>query len=234
MNIEINPGKVLTLLLCIVAFLLFANIMGIVSRIFFDHDHVYGLVDLFDFDNENNIPTLYSSILLVISSMILLYVSQMHRKLHEPYLLWVVLSFVFLFLSVDEASSIHEKLSSPTRVLLDTSGFFYYAWIIPYGIAVIIFVALYLNFLLKLPKYIMMSFLLSGGIYVLGAVGFEMLGGWQDELYGDKGLLYSIFYTCEEFLEMLGVAVFIYALLKYILNQKQFIKITLIEFNRAI
>ncbi|ACN13954.1 multidrug resistance protein (efflux pump/antiporter) [Desulforapulum autotrophicum HRM2] len=227
MTIEINPRKTLTFFLCIIVLLLIANIMGIIHRILFNHDYLRGLFNLFDFNTEKNIPTLYSSITLIFASIILAFITYFRWKSQKTFFSWGVLSFIFLFLSIDEISSIHERLIAPTRRFFDTSAFFYYAWIIPYGIALIIFVVSYIKFLLEVPKSIMMLFLLSGGLFVLGAIGFEMLGGWQAELYGTKGLLYSIFYTCEELLEMLGVAVFIYTLLRYILNENQLIEIIL-------
>jgi hypothetical protein len=76
----------------------------------------------------------------------------MQRKTKNPYILWIILSIIFLFLSVDNISSIHERLATPTRYLLGTSGFLYYAWVIPYSMALCVFVPLYSKFLLSLPK----------------------------------------------------------------------------------
>lgn len=229
MIIEIIPKKILFTLLFIITFLLFANLLGIVSRIYFDHDYVYGLVDLFDFNAEQNIPTFYSAMALFFTSNLLLFISNLQRKTQNPYILWIILSIIFLFLSVDEISSIHERLNFLTRDLLGTSGFLYYAWVIPYAIVLCVFLSVYLKFLLLLPRKIMMLFLLSGAVFVSGAIGLEMVGGWQAQLHGSQGILYSILYTCEEFLEMLGIVFFIYTLLAYILIQYKQLEITLIE-----
>lgn len=61
--------------------------------------------------------------------------------------------------------------------------------------------------------------MLSGAIFVTGAVGFEFFGGNHVKLYGEENFIFSLFYTCEEFLEMLGIALFIYTLLSYIPTQ---------------
>lgn len=227
MTISFTPKNVLTIFLYIIALLLCTNILGLVSRFVFEHDYVYGLIGLFDFNTEKNIPTFYSSVALIIASLLLLFITNLHKKEQLPYVLWGVLSFIFLFLSIDEISSIHEKLNEPIKNNIDATGLLYFAWVIPYGIALIAFVAAYLKFLLKLPKTTMRLFILSGSLFVLGAIGFEMLGGWQAELNGNRGLLYAIFYTFEESLEMLGVALFIYALLEYILIRKQSLNISL-------
>lgn len=227
MNVVINPGIIFKLLLSVILFLLFANITGLIARFNFGHDFVYGLVPLFDFNNEKNIPTFYSSLSLITASSLLLFISSAHKKLKDPYILWALLSLVFLFLSIDEISSIHERFSGPTRNLLGTSGFLYHAWVIPYFAFFSVFATIYFKFLLSLQKKIMVLFLIAGATFVLGAVGFEMLGGWEAEVHGPKGLLHSFFYTCEEFLEMLGVAIFIYSLLTYIADEFGSLKITI-------
>lgn len=56
-----------------------------------------------------------------------------------------------------------------------------------------------------------------------------MLGGRWFEMYGKHNITYSILYTCEETLEMLGIALFIYALLTYIVGQFESLSITVNE-----
>ena len=135
--------------------------------------------------------------------------------------------FIFLFLSIDETAMIHEKLVEYFRESFNTSGIFYYAWVVPYGVALILILFAYINFLKELPRYIMILFLISGAIYILGAIGFEMASGRHHELYGKKNLIYSILFTCEEFLEMLGILIFIYALLTYITIKFKTLEITI-------
>ena len=106
-----------------------------------------------------------------------------------------------MFLSIDEIASIHERFVNPTKETFKTSGLLYYAWIIPYGIGLIGFIIVYSKFLFELPKDTMVLFLVSGFTFIAGAIGFEMLGGRQDELYGNRNILYSFYYTCEESLE---------------------------------
>lgn len=53
-----------------------------------------------------------------------------------------------------------------------------------------------------------------------------MLGSMLAESYDTNKLLFSFLYTCEEFLEMLCIAIFIYALLLYINSQFKVVTIT--------
>ena len=196
---------------------------------YYDYDYAYGLIPLFDFNNEHNIPTIYSSFALLLCSILLAFIALVHKRSNSSYVPWVVMSIIFLYISVDEAALIHELLNTPLRETLKTSGLFFYAWVIPYGIAFMVFVIAYFKFLMRLPKRIRNLFIISGATFVVGAIGFELLGGRQADLYGPVNLAYHIYYTCEEFLEMLGIAIFLYALLLYIDSQFDPITISLNE-----
>jgi len=178
-----------------------------------------------------NIPTLYSSFALIVVSILLSSIASIHKKLGCSYFPWLGLAIIFLFLSIDEIAAIHESFTKPVRELLslDASGVLLYAWVIPYGIALVVFVVSYLKFLMSLPKKIMILFVVSGATFVAGALGLELLGGWYEDLYGARNLTSALFLTCEEFLEMLGIVIFIYTLLLYIASQFKSLTITINE-----
>jgi hypothetical protein len=229
MNIEISPRKVFKGLLYIILFLVCANVFGIVSKFFFDHGRLYGLIPAFDLDTEGNIPTLFSTLLLFTSSSILFFIALQHKKHNASFVPWIGLSLIFLFLGFDEIAAFHEKISGPLKDLLNTSGIFYYAWVLPYGSLLLIFVVSYWKFLTRLPKKIMRLFIYSGAIYVGGAFGFELLGGWEADVFGGNTLMYAISYTIEETLEMVGISLFIYTLLTYIVSQFESLTINITE-----
>src|SRR5262249_19745298 len=59
--------------------------------------------------------------------------------------------------------------------------------------------------------------LMSAFVYLTGALGFEMAGGWYGSLHNDQiDLVYEILSTFEESLEMIGLVTFIHALMIYI------------------
>jgi len=227
MVVEVTPRRILTTLLSIITLLLFANIASALYKAHFPQLH--GIADLFYLNAERNIPTLYSSCALIVASMLLAFIANIHRSANRAWILWAVLACIFLFLSIDEMASIHEKLGKKVKADTETSGLLYYAWVIPYGIALIGFVAAYAKFLLALPKKTMWLFIVSGGLFVGGALGFEMLGGWQAEQFGNQGLVYTILFTCEEVLEMVGVALFIYTLTDYLLEIKPRLQLDLVH-----
>ena len=225
------PILLLKIFLSVITILLIANLVSIGIQLNFQiyHDNYYvnSVVKLFDFNEERNIPTLYSSFALIIASILLFTITSIHRKNGSPYYYWLGLGFIFLFLSVDEIASIHERLILPLRELLQTSGFLYFAWVIPYGIAFLIFSIAYSKFLFSLPNKTKLLFIVSGATFIAGAIGFELIGGKRVELYGEDNFIYCLIYTCEEFLEMLGIVIFNYALITYITEHIKGLKIAI-------
>ena len=234
MNIRVYPKRFLRKNMYLIGLLLLVHMLGVILSYYFDNEYVHKVANLIDFNKEQNIPTLYSSVALLFSSFLLFTITLRNKKFGLPYVYWLGLSFVFLFLSIDETAMIHENLANPTRTALGTSGLLYFAWVIPYGLASILFLLEYTKFLFDLPRKVMALFCASGSIFVLGAIGFESLSGWQFELYGSNSALYSIFYVCEELLEMLGVALFVYALLTYVADQDEGLTITIAKDAAAV
>ncbi|WP_422080557.1 hypothetical protein [Ulvibacterium sp.] len=123
---------------------------------------------------------------------------------------------LFLFLTIDEMVSFHESLILPFRSLFDiSSGFLFFAWVIPYGIGVFVFGLVYLRFLMDLPKKTRFLFILSGSLFVSGAIGMELIGANEFAKAG-YSFSFSLITTLEESMEMIGIAFFIYALAQYI------------------
>jgi hypothetical protein len=83
-------------------------------------------------------------------------------------------------------------------------------------VLVFIFVIAYTNFFINLPRKIGLLFILSGVLFVGGALGMELIGGWYAFTCGTDNLMYRTVAMLEEMLEMIGIAVFIYSLLTYI------------------
>ncbi|WP_208597728.1 hypothetical protein [Desulfogranum mediterraneum] len=216
MSVNIYPKVVFKVLMVVIFVLLLADIAGIVSKIYFNHGRLYGLVPWFNFNNELSVPTLYSSLALLLASGLLLWIALIEKSLNKSWVPWLGFMLLFLFLCIDESVTIHEQLTEPFRDLLHLSGVFYYAWIVPYGVAFLVFSAVYCKFLISLPRQQLGLFILSGVVFLSGAIGLEMAGGNLASVHSEQGLAYALCYTGEEFLEMTGVAIFVYSLLFYI------------------
>ncbi len=127
-----------------------AHVAGAVASHVFHHEHVFGLVDTFDMNFENNVPTFLSAFMLVATAVLLTVIaSQSTADRYAGY--WKWLAIIFTFMAIDEDASLHELLIEPVRDLLAVTGPLYFAWIIPYALAVLVIGLLYLKFVWSLP-----------------------------------------------------------------------------------
>ncbi|MFP4091011.1 MAG: hypothetical protein ACLFT3_11955 [Cyclobacteriaceae bacterium] len=128
------------------------------------------------------------------------------------------LSVLFVFLSADEGAAIHEKISALAR-RLELSWMLFNgkngAWIMVYGLIGMIilgFIFPYFRIAWKYHPTASKLAVLSGFIFLTGAVGFELLSYFylRD---GANPLFYKLEVMFEEFFEMSGISIFIRALL---------------------
>lgn len=170
------------------------------------------LMRQFDVNQELNIATWFTSILFFIASNIQWNIANKSDKTKKY---WRVLSVIFLFLSMDEVASLHEDLSTYFGFAIKASGYFYYSWVI-IAIPLTITLGIWLvPFLQRLPSNVLKIFVTSAILFVSGAIGFEMIAGNMAETGGMENLNFNLLATAEEFLEMLGIILFIYGLQKY-------------------
>jgi len=226
MEIKIASEKFALSLLMVVAFLLAINILGLFFFFCITGYQIFDIVAWFDFDYENNIPALYSGFILLSCSFFLLIISvSKHREIYAHSAYWFVLSILFAYLAIDEICAIHEHIGKITEHFVTAKGFFFFPWVIPYGIFLIFFILVYLRFLAALPLKIRTWFIASGIIFLSGAVGFEMFGAKEADLHGINSLKYCILYTIEEFFEMTGIVCFNYSLLYYIKHEIKYLSV---------
>ena len=152
MEIRIEPGKIFKILLFIMLVLLFCNLAGIILKYYYNHDYVFGLIRIFSFDQELSIPSLYSILALLSCTILLTIICISEKKTGSKYAGWLGLAIAFLYLTIDDSVMIHEELNRILKSYFNTSGIFYFVWIIPYLVLSILFVMAYVPFLCKLPK----------------------------------------------------------------------------------
>ena len=174
-------------------------------------------VRLFFLDYEANVPTWYSSSILLLCAALLTVITLAKRGASDRYTLhWCILALGFLYLSLDEAALLHEMAIVPMQRLFDLGGLLYYGWIIPALLVLGVLLVMYLRFFLHLQGRTRWLFLVAGLIYVGGAIGVEAISGQYAEQFGEVGIVYDLIITVEELFEMGGVVLFIYALLDYL------------------
>jgi len=180
------------------------------------------LYSLFNMDWEGNVPTLFSAMNLFFSALLLLYLSKVEQNnggcWHFHYL---SLGILFLFLSYDEIWSLHEKISGMLSRYLHTQSLLTLGTVLFAMILLPSLVVFFWRLLLALPRRIALEMILCAVIFLMGAVGMEMVSIGYAQAQGTKAdLKYQMLAIIEETLEMVGVAIFNYTLLKLLLQQK--------------
>jgi hypothetical protein len=234
-QVSLNPQSIARVLATIAFVLVLASIGGQLTVYMTaeespDHELIVKLARRVYVDAEQNIPNFFSTMLLAFSAVLLSVIALLKRKEKDSQAkYWTVLSVGFLCMAADEAASIHEMLIMPMRSLMGghNLGIFYWAWVIP-GIGLVLVLGVFfLKFLVRLNAKTRRNFLTAAALYLGGAIGFEMIGGWYGESHGIYNLPYSMISTVEESLEMAGAIVFIRALLVYIAETYKEVQIRL-------
>jgi len=167
---------------------------------------------IFDAGRENSIPTWFSILNLLLASGFLFLIAHHEKLIGAPLARrWFVLAVIILLLSMDEGASLHERLQKTqqyTGVLIPMIES--HPWVL-YGAVFATGVFLYfISFLRKVGPRLAGMFLLSGGIFLAGALGFETMGAWfvHNDIAVRGDILYMLRRAAEEACEMYGIALF--------------------------
>lgn len=172
---------------------------------------------ILNLDEENNIPTWYSSMILFASAILfgLITIWKNHTKDKFRYY-WLALTLGFLVMSMDEVASIHERLVQPIDTTLKITYTNHFSWLLAGIPLVAILGILFLRFWMQLESSYKWLFLAAGGLYLSGVIGLELVDGIMLSKISEPNMGYAILTNFEEFLEIAGVTVLIYTLLHYI------------------
>lgn len=214
---RIPTRGLLRLLVLGVVALTLASLAGQVAKYQFGHDSICGLGRLFNVDLEGNVPSWFQATFLLGSAVLLgaLALSTRARRQSE-WRGWLALALTFAVLSLDEASSFHERLVLPERLLGAIPGFRIWSWIV-FGVLALAVLWLWLRpFYRALPARTRRRVAFAATVYLTGAVVLEGFGGFYALGRGIESLTYNLIVTAEELLEMLGQVAFIAAWLEHL------------------
>jgi hypothetical protein len=218
-NLQVSAKKTAVFLLVFTVFLVAMDALRLFVKYKMpEFSRLGGFLEMmFQITSEYNVPTFFSSFVLVLAGVWLIFISRISQRYRIH---WLLLGFVFIFLALDESLLIHESVSRLTRENVTVEGNLSYGtWVIPYLILTAALGAFYWKFVFQLPKRTMWLFIISGGIYVGGAAGFELVEGYVFNNYGENGF-YKLVHWSQEVVEMLGIILFNYALIDYMSGQQ--------------
>ncbi|MEZ5945858.1 MAG: hypothetical protein R3C13_08630 [Hyphomonas sp.] len=222
-EIGLSPKRVAIGLILIGAFLFTAQAFVLVMKYGFDREYLFGLAAKFHLNKEMNVPTVTSTLILVGCAAMLSVNALLSPKGRRA--AWWLLAAVFLFLGYDESMQIHEMLSGSVHRTFQADWVPAFAWVLPYGAAIIVLAVVLLPWFLALDRASQISFFLAGVIYVGGALGIELLEGMSfssiDQSLSVEGLRaanhslpHELLTTTQECMEYIGSAFFLYLLVK--------------------
>lgn len=189
------------------------GIAGQVVQTQVSHGQVRRIARLVSLDNEWNLASWMSVMLLLAGALLPALIARHARDRGESFVWhWRILAIGFVYLALDEGIGIHELWARPMQATFETSGVLQFAWVIPAAIAVGIVILLYLPFLRHLASSLRWRLVVAGGLYVGGAIGMELVGGAAISEVGSDALTYQMVAAVEEVMEITGVMLYLDAL----------------------
>ncbi|RMH18839.1 MAG: hypothetical protein D6701_05725 [Gemmatimonadetes bacterium] len=151
---------------------------------------------LFDLDEENNLPTWFSSFLLLLAAGFVHLTAESEPRDRGW---WRVLAAGFVVLSLDEVAGLHETLNTAVS----------FNWALPGAVVALAAGVAFVPFLRRLERPTALLYLAAGALYVGGAVGVELLAADMDV----DTFAYAGATAVEEGMEMFGAWLFLWATL---------------------
>ena len=163
-------------------------------------------LEWFDVNSERNVPTAWSTLLLLSSAVTAALLAVRSRSGSG----WVLVAVTCAVLALDEAVELHERLGGLGASVADDR--LHFAWVVPGGaLACLVGLAL-LRALRRQPLVVRRRLLVAGAVYLTGALVLETVSGQALRLHGAGGKAYTLVTSVEEGLEMAGASLLLAAL----------------------
>lgn len=197
------------------------HLLAMVMKYYFGRDMVYGIVPLFDFYEEHNVPTYFSSLNLLVTAGMLWMIARLEgRRATRAARPWQVLAFGFLFMSMDEFADLRmvlARLAKSAGTGAELLPFLSVAWTVPIAIILVLLAIYFVPFLLRLERSYLVHFALAGAAFVFAAMGMETFeGNHMLVTNGQRDVLFMGMVTFEEALEIFSILYFQYHLIRYV------------------
>lgn len=207
-------GVLIGLILILTAIHLFFQYLNLI--VFYQQvGQFYELSNRFDFDDEASVPTWFSQALFLVIGVAALLAGYLQAN-RPARRLWWMIGAIGLIFSLDEISGLHERVLQSLHVIFfqDASPTeFANAWWVILPFVLLISAWLVWKMLHLLPGRTILLFVLSGTVFLSGAVITDLMTITADrETYLNQG----IFVAVEETLELIGAAIGLYAIVNYL------------------
>jgi hypothetical protein len=220
-SITLYPGTVLQCLLAVIGVLSLCHVMVNYHRFMVAGTQIHRLYAMLNMDWEGNIPTVFSAMDLLLSALLLCSLSYRESTDGGHWRTrYLGLGVIFLFLACDELFGLHERLSTTITRHVHTLSRLALGTVLLAMVILPLIGVFFGRWLLALPRRIALVMTLSAAIFLAGAVGMEVVSIGYASVQGTKAtLMYQMLVLLEEALEMIGIALFNYALLELLCRQ---------------
>ena len=218
-EIRFKPGKVALCLEGFTLLLALISVAGQMLRYLSVYDEAFGLIPLTNISHALSIPTIYTVLLLFITSLMLSLISILkHSRKDKFRWQWSFLSFMFFYISLNKGTLVHSLVTRPVRKFLrinfpdlprstlDVTVVF----------LVLVLVCFYIKFLIALPKRTKLLILVSLAVYLVGFRGINAMAAGFADIYGKDNLNYNLIVTLKKVVEMSGMMLGIYTILDFL------------------
>lgn len=166
---------------------------------------------LFDLDEEQNVPSWFSGAQLLLAAGLAFALAAAHRRISPgDARAWNAFAAVLVLASLDEIAGIHETINSLIVM----------SWAIPFGILALVVAAAFVPFVRRLPRTTQNGIVLSGTVYLAGAIVVELITNHYFDQDTKRQFRYALFSLVEEALELFGVWILIRTLLEYMTGSR--------------
>ena len=236
-GLSLSPARFALGLLSIAVLLALMHIGVMYAKLVLGHKRLLGLVRMFDLFQEANLPTWYSSALLLGCALLLGLIAGIKLRQHNRFRWhWLGLALLFVLLSMDESAMIHETVQwALTHNVAPTDRYYSIANILYATVLVVVVGLTCLRFLAALPRRTALLFIAAGALFIGGGLVVDYVGEvLRNQHAGADSIGYAVVTGIEETLEMFGIVLFIYALLDYLSDDGGRVWLTLPADSRAV
>ncbi|MDX1291593.1 MAG: hypothetical protein R3265_02185, partial [Hyphomonas sp.] len=214
-TLHIPARRIGYMLIAVIGLLLAAQIAVLVLKYTFGNGYAWGLAGLFRMNSEANIPALTSAMLILSCGVVALLSGGLQARSGRDRLPWLLLGAVMIFLAYDEGARLHEQIGDTMHARLNADWLPDYAFLLPYGAAMLVLAIVLIPWFFRLDRASQILFVAAGTIFVTGAAGFEILEREHLLAVGQtESALTDVTVTIEETLELSGMALFLFAMVK--------------------
>lgn len=180
------------------------------------------LMRLFDLDAPANVSSYFSVLQLSMAAGLLWFIGSYARRRSDRHARqWLALAGIFVLVGLDEMAHLRALVEAPFRAAFHSDGVPQDAWMLTYGLLVVLIGWAYWGLLAQLSARTRTLMIVSGALYVGAAAGFQFYGGYVLPRIGGMAAAHGSFaHLALVFLvsgaKLFGIALFIYALLGHV------------------